>query len=83
LDEVWSHTTVIFQLSGTYEFEKKLEWTIAKYYFYILCFPVEASFNVGVGIDVKFDVEAELLASVEFEGRIKAGLTDLSPIFEA
>jgi hypothetical protein len=81
--EFGSHTTVIFQLSGTYEREwEPVRWTIAKYYFYILGFPVEASFDASVGIYVNFDVEAELLASVEFEGRIKAGLTDSSGIFE-
>jgi hypothetical protein len=81
--EFGSHTTVIFQLSGTYEREwEPVRWTIAKYYFYILGFPVETSFDASVGIYVNFDVEAELLASVEFEGRIKAGLTDSSGIFE-
>jgi hypothetical protein len=81
--EFGSRTTVIFQLSGSYERDwKLLELTIAKYYFHVLCFPVEASFDAGVGTHVKFNVEAELLASFEFEGRIKAGLTDSSIIFE-
>jgi hypothetical protein len=81
--EFGSRTTVIFQLSGAFNRDwEPLKWTIAKYYFHVFCFPVETSFDASVGMRVNFNVEAELLASVEFEGRIKAGLTDSSIIFE-